>query len=71
MRDARRRAPQLRSQLPGTPPVTRCSAHTDPDAPPALTAHGIVVRYGPLIAVRGDAWQTSWPGWVWLMMPAA
>ena len=53
VRDARRRAPQLRRQLPGTPPVTHRSAHTDRDAPPALTARGIVVRYGPLIAVRG------------------
>jgi energy-coupling factor transport system ATP-binding protein len=53
VRDARRRAPQLRRQLPGTPPVSHRSARTDRDAPPALTARGIVVRYGPLIAVRG------------------
>ncbi|MGD0686805.1 MAG: ATP-binding cassette domain-containing protein [Streptosporangiaceae bacterium] len=53
VRDARRRAPTLRSQLPGTPPVAHRCAHTDRDAPPALTARGIVVRYGPLIAVRG------------------
>jgi energy-coupling factor transport system ATP-binding protein len=53
VRDARRRAPRLRSQLPDTPPVTHRRAHTDPGAPPVLTARGIVVRYGPLIAVRG------------------
>ena len=53
VRDARRRAPQLRRQLPDTPPVAHRSAHTEKDAAPALTARGIVVRYGPLIAVRG------------------
>jgi energy-coupling factor transporter ATP-binding protein EcfA2 len=53
VRDARRRAPQLRRQLPDTPPVAHRSARTDNDAVPALTASGIVVRYGPLIAVRG------------------
>ena len=50
VRDARRLAPALRRQLPDTPPLSARPAH---DArQPALTAHGIVVRYGPVIAVR-------------------
>jgi energy-coupling factor transport system ATP-binding protein len=53
VRDARRHAPQLRQQLPGTPPVAHRTAQTRADEAPALTASGIVVRYGPLIAVRG------------------
>ncbi len=52
VRDARRRAPQLRRQLPQTPPLPCRIAHTDPSRPPALKATGIVVRYGPLVAVR-------------------
>jgi energy-coupling factor transporter ATP-binding protein EcfA2 len=50
VRDARRLAPALRRQLPDTPPLSARPAH---DArQPALTAHGIIVRYGPVIAVR-------------------
>jgi energy-coupling factor transport system ATP-binding protein len=52
VRDARRRAPELRRQLPQTPPLPCRIAQTDPSGPPALKATGIVVRYGPLIAVR-------------------
>jgi energy-coupling factor transporter ATP-binding protein EcfA2 len=52
VRDARRRAPQLRRQLPQTPPLPCRIAQTDPSGPPALKATGIVVRYGPLVAVR-------------------
>jgi energy-coupling factor transport system ATP-binding protein len=52
VRDARRRAPQLRRQLPQTPPLPCRIAQTDPSGPPALQATGIVVRYGPLVAVR-------------------
>jgi energy-coupling factor transport system ATP-binding protein len=49
VRDARRLAPELRGRLPDTPPV---AARTARSGPPALTARGIVVRYGPVIAVR-------------------
>ena len=68
VRDARRLAPELRTQLPDTPPVPARPAHSAPnnaannagsnaasnaaDGKPALTAGGVVVRYGPLIAVR-------------------
>jgi energy-coupling factor transport system ATP-binding protein len=52
VRDARRRAAPLRPQLPGTPPEPHRPARRDHDARPALTARGIVVRYGPVIAVR-------------------
>jgi energy-coupling factor transport system ATP-binding protein len=67
VRDARRRAPDLRGKLPDQPPVDakgglgregeagrdgRASASARPTAPPALRARGIVVRYGPLVAVR-------------------
>jgi energy-coupling factor transporter ATP-binding protein EcfA2 len=52
VRDARRLAPRLRDRLPRTPPVSR-GKHAGPAAEPALTARGIVVRYGTLIAVRG------------------
>jgi energy-coupling factor transport system ATP-binding protein len=52
VRDARRQAPALRRRLPDLPPVPHRVAHTVADAPPVLTARGIVVRYGPLIAVR-------------------
>jgi energy-coupling factor transporter ATP-binding protein EcfA2 len=50
VRDARRRAPALRERLPRTPPVP----HRVPVAggAEALTARGIVVRYGSLVAVR-------------------
>jgi energy-coupling factor transport system ATP-binding protein len=57
VRDARRLAPRLRQQLPETPPrpcrpVHPGTGRTDHAGPPALTASGIVVRYGPLVAVR-------------------
>jgi energy-coupling factor transport system ATP-binding protein len=68
VRDARRLAPTLRRQLPDTPPVparpVRGAARTTTTANaasataggrPALTARGIVVRYGPVFAVRGVA----------------
>jgi energy-coupling factor transport system ATP-binding protein len=51
VRDARRQAPALRARLPERPPA----AHrpTRPEAGPAvLTARGIIVRYGPVVAVR-------------------
>jgi energy-coupling factor transport system ATP-binding protein len=53
VRDARRVAPRLRERLPDAPPLPCRVARTDRTSPPALTATGIVVRYGPLIAVRG------------------
>ncbi|HEY2575603.1 MAG TPA: ATP-binding cassette domain-containing protein [Streptosporangiaceae bacterium] len=52
VRDARRQAPSLRSRLPSVPPAAHRVGHAGMAAPPALTAHGIVVRYGGLIAVR-------------------
>ena len=60
VRDARRHAPELRRRLPDQPPSwhrPRPSAEAGggPDgrgAPPVLAARGIVVRYGPLVAVR-------------------
>jgi energy-coupling factor transporter ATP-binding protein EcfA2 len=60
VRDARRRAPQLRQQLPGAPPRPPRRARPGGTGPAGLTAHGsavltahgIVVRYGQLVAVR-------------------
>jgi energy-coupling factor transport system ATP-binding protein len=52
VRDARRLAPQLRARLPEVPRPARPAATAPPDAPPALTARGIVVKYGPVAAVR-------------------
>jgi energy-coupling factor transport system ATP-binding protein len=55
VRDARRLAPRLRQQLPDTPPVPARPgrpARIVDGGQPALTARGIVVRYGPVIAVR-------------------
>jgi energy-coupling factor transport system ATP-binding protein len=52
VRDARRLAPRLREQLPGTPPRPCRAARTDHASPAALTASAIVVRYGLLVAVR-------------------
>jgi energy-coupling factor transport system ATP-binding protein len=52
VRDARRSAARLRQQLPATPPEPCRTAQTDNLGPPALTARGIVVRYGQLVAVR-------------------
>ena len=53
VRDARRLAPRLRAQLPDIPPVPARPARLAADGATALTARGIVVRYGPVIAVRG------------------
>jgi energy-coupling factor transporter ATP-binding protein EcfA2 len=56
VRDARRRAPALRDRLPAQPPVDAkggTSPAADQMAKPVLTARGVVVRYGPLVAVRG------------------
>ncbi|HET9896310.1 MAG TPA: ATP-binding cassette domain-containing protein [Streptosporangiaceae bacterium] len=52
VRDARRRAGELRSRLPSEPASTAEGAAQLPDDGVALEARGIVVRYGPLIAVR-------------------
>jgi energy-coupling factor transport system ATP-binding protein len=58
VRDARRRAPELRRRLPSQPTAAdgRSAAGASPPAAapaPLLRAHGVVVRYGPLVAVRG------------------
>jgi energy-coupling factor transport system ATP-binding protein len=52
VRDARRSAARLRQQLPDAPPVPCRTPRTDESGPAALTARGIVVRYGALAAVR-------------------
>ena len=52
VRDARRLAPELRRRLPDAPPVPARPPENAADGQPALTARGIVVRYGPVIAVR-------------------
>ena len=52
VRDARRLAPRLREQLPDIPPLPCRTARIDNVSPPALTASSIVVRYGPVVAVR-------------------
>ncbi len=52
VRDARRRAPALRDRLPVVPPTPHRTGSADPAAPPVMTATGMIVRYGPLIAVR-------------------
>jgi energy-coupling factor transport system ATP-binding protein len=54
VRDARRRAPELRRQLPGQPPADSSGEPATGRAGdmPALTARRIVVRYGSLTAVR-------------------
>ncbi len=51
VRDARRCAPELRARLPARPP----GAAAPPPGQVALAAKGIVVRYGPLVAVAGAA----------------
>jgi energy-coupling factor transport system ATP-binding protein len=53
VRDARRRAPALRQRLPTAPTAGHRSSGGASGGPVALTARGIVVRYGPLAAVRG------------------
>jgi energy-coupling factor transport system ATP-binding protein len=50
VRDARRRAPGLRERLPQTPPAPHLDSR--PAGAEALSARGIVVRYGGLVAVR-------------------
>jgi energy-coupling factor transport system ATP-binding protein len=68
VRDARRQASDLRHRLPVVPPVPARTANSaEPCAPPALTARGIVVRYGPLVAVRG-ADLTLRPGEITALM---
>jgi energy-coupling factor transport system ATP-binding protein len=52
VRDARRLAPRLREQLPDPPPIPPRTASKGQIRQLALTARGIVVRYGPLVAVR-------------------
>lgn len=51
VRDARRRAEPLRGTLPPTPPRAHRTDH-DTGAN-LLRARGVIVRYGPVIAVRG------------------
>ena len=51
VRDARRQAPSLLTRLPSAPPAARRMLYAG-DVAPVLTARGIVVRYGGLIAVR-------------------
>jgi energy-coupling factor transporter ATP-binding protein EcfA2 len=48
VRDARRRAPELRARLPEAPPPP-----PDPAGDAVLDAAGVVVRHGPVVAVRG------------------
>ncbi len=50
VRDARRRAPELRRALPQQPPAGAARPVREATA---LTARGIVVRYGSVVAVRG------------------
>ncbi|MDG4765813.1 ATP-binding cassette domain-containing protein [Solwaraspora sp. WMMD406] len=50
VRDARRRAGELRTRLADTGPPPTCP---DATGPVLLRARGIVVRYGPVVAVRG------------------
>jgi len=52
VRDARRKAPGLRERLPQAPPAAHRVSHADPGPTQALTARGIVVRYGSVVAVR-------------------
>ncbi|MEU6075705.1 ATP-binding cassette domain-containing protein [Micromonospora sp. NPDC047074] len=57
VRDARRRAPELRRRLPTVPPTPHRTAHpaTRDDTGAAgvvLAAAGVVVRHGPVVAVR-------------------
>ncbi|WP_422771477.1 ABC transporter ATP-binding protein [Plantactinospora sp. WMMC1484] len=51
VRDARRHTPTLRQRLPATPPVPHRPACADGEV--TLTARGVVVRHGPVVAVRG------------------
>ncbi len=65
VRDARRRVAPLRDRLSGSRPTGRRPAG-DPGAP-ALQAHGIVVRYGDVVAV-GDVDLTLRAGEVTALM---
>jgi energy-coupling factor transport system ATP-binding protein len=69
VRDARRQAGPLRASLPAAPavPAPAMPARAAPGSTPALTARGIVVRYGQLTAVRG-AGLTLRPGEVTALM---
>ncbi|MEU8390397.1 ATP-binding cassette domain-containing protein [Micromonospora sp. NPDC048842] len=51
VRDARRHATTLRDRLPATPPQPHRHSHAD--ARNALTATGVIVRHGSVVAVRG------------------
>jgi energy-coupling factor transport system ATP-binding protein len=53
VRDARRQAPALRERLPAAPPSRHRGSGVASAGPAALTARGLVVRYGALVAVRG------------------
>jgi energy-coupling factor transport system ATP-binding protein len=64
VRDARRQAPELRSRLPEQPPPARA---VQPPGESLLSARGIVVRYGPVLAVRG-AWLTLRTGEITALM---
>ncbi|GHJ43993.1 cobalt ABC transporter ATP-binding protein [Catellatospora sp. TT07R-123] len=50
VRDARRRAAHLRDRLPADPPPHRTSRATEQVE---LAARGVIVRHGPVVAVRG------------------
>ena len=67
VRDARRRAPALRQRLPEVPPAGHRRHGPDPGGPAALTVRGIIVRYGPLAAVR-DVDLTLRPGEITALM---
>jgi len=70
VRDARRLAPELRQRLPGQPvdggPAGPEATPSVP-APPVLTARGIIVRYGALVAVRGTGLRLR-PGEITALM---
>ncbi|WP_228083102.1 ABC transporter ATP-binding protein [Streptomyces profundus] len=51
VRDARRAAVSLRERLASCPPPARSTPAGDEE--PLLSADGVVVRYGPTVAVRG------------------
>jgi len=52
VRDARRRAPQLRARLAGLEPVRPHETGASTTAAPVLVARGVSVRYGDVAAVR-------------------
>jgi energy-coupling factor transport system ATP-binding protein len=53
VRDARRRVEPLRRQLAGRPVPPARRTHARDGGDPALRARNVVVRYGPVVAVRG------------------